>query len=117
MQSTPFRIARNTAQALRREAPAPAEFENGRLKILGQVKKILAMSIGRKVRRTPVPELRGAIADLDKMAEKHMSAKAFEFVRTLIGEVKRHECNVNTDRSFKPFMEVLQSELELAGYW
>ena len=54
-----------------------------------------------------MPEVREAIGELGVIAREYMSTKAGEFVQNAFGEIKRHECNVNNDRSFKPFIEVL----------
>ena len=108
--------AGKTAQSLRTHAPLPAEFKKGGAKVMAQVMKILDMSIGRKVNRTPVPKLRSAIQDLLVMSKRNMTPKASAFVGRVVGEIQRHEANVNTDRSFKPFMEVLRSELQVAAY-
>ena len=84
--------------------------------MLAQEQKILDISIGRKIDRTLVPEVRAALEQLGKIARTDMSSPAGKFVDVVLAEVARHECNVNTDRSFKPFMEILRCSLELAGY-
>ena len=44
-----------------------------------------------------------------------MSTKAAEFVQNANIPIKRHECNVNTDRCFKPLIEVLRNDLALVS--
>eukprot|EP00746_Dinoflagellata_sp_MGD_P137943 gnl/MRDRNA2_/MRDRNA2_71675_c0_seq1.p1 gnl/MRDRNA2_/MRDRNA2_71675_c0~~gnl/MRDRNA2_/MRDRNA2_71675_c0_seq1.p1 ORF type:complete len:166 (-),score=26.95 gnl/MRDRNA2_/MRDRNA2_71675_c0_seq1:266-763(-) len=113
-QEAPFE-----AHKYRKKAPTPDALLLGRKAALNQVNQILAMSLSGPVagkNRTSVPDLRAGLENLAKIGREQMSKEGGNFVLNLVHATKLHLGAVNTNKSFKPFMEVVKSELELAGY-